>query len=55
MEYLEGKTVKDILVGRPVELDLLLDIAIEVADGLNTAHSQRHHPPGHHASQHLHH
>jgi serine/threonine protein kinase len=40
MEYLEGKTAKDILAARPIELDLLLDIAIEVADGLNAAHSK---------------
>ena len=29
MEYLEGKTAKDILAARPIELDLLLDIAID--------------------------
>jgi len=40
MEYLEGKTLKHIISGRPVELDVLLDVAIGVADGLNAAHSK---------------
>jgi serine/threonine protein kinase len=40
MEFLEGKTLKHFIAGRPVELDQLLDVAIAVSDGLNAAHSK---------------
>src|SRR5215469_6453906 len=40
MEFLEGKTLKHTIAGRPVELETLLDVGIGVADGLNAAHSK---------------
>ena len=40
MEFLEGKTLKHTITGRPVELETLLDLAIGVADGMNAAHSK---------------
>jgi len=40
MEFLEGKTLKHTIAGRPVQLDELLDVAIGVADGLHAAHSK---------------
>jgi eukaryotic-like serine/threonine-protein kinase len=40
MEYLEGKTLKYVIAGRPMELEPLLDLAINVTEGLNAAHSK---------------
>src|SRR5262252_1758242 len=40
MEFLDGKTLKHLVAGRPMELERLLDVAIGVAEGLNAAHSK---------------
>src|SRR5262244_2429053 len=40
MECLEGQTLKHLISARPIELDLLMTIAIDVADALDAAHSR---------------
>jgi serine/threonine protein kinase/predicted Zn-dependent protease len=40
MEFLEGKTLKHAITGRPIELEQLLDIGVELADALASAHGK---------------
>ncbi len=38
MEYVEGRTLKKLMDGHPLEVGQLLEIAVQVAEGLVTAH-----------------
>ncbi len=40
MEFLEGSTLKHLIAGRPLELDRILEIGIDVADALEAAHAK---------------
>jgi serine/threonine protein kinase len=40
MELLEGETLKDRIAGRPLTMDALLDIGVQIADALDAAHKK---------------
>src|SRR6185369_2695643 len=40
MELLEGQTLKQLITGKPLEVERVLDLGVQVADALDAAHSK---------------
>ena len=40
MEYLEGRTLREQIFGRPLDIDRILELSTEVADALDAAHAK---------------
>ncbi len=40
MEYLDGQTLKHRIAGRPMPLDQIVDVGIQIADALDAAHAE---------------
>ena len=51
MELLEGETLGHLINGKPLDIETVLDLGIQIADALNAAHSKA--SSRHQAAQHL--
>ena len=49
MEYIDGETLRQFINGKPLALEQILDLGMQIADALDVAHARRDHSPGHQA------
>jgi eukaryotic-like serine/threonine-protein kinase len=40
MELLEGQTLRHVIAGKPVQIEMVLDLGIQIADAIDAAHSK---------------
>jgi serine/threonine protein kinase len=40
MELLEGQTLRHVISGKPLDIEILIDLGIQISDGLEAAHSK---------------
>jgi serine/threonine protein kinase len=40
MEFLEGRTLRQRIAEKPLQTDEILELAIQITDGLNVAHNE---------------